>query len=150
MNIKDFLKESNAIENIHREPTQHEVYMTDAFLASKLVTTKKLCALVDVYQLGAKLRIAPGMNVSIGGRMCPYGGPGVGYVLDELLDTINDGKLTPYEAHIYYERLHPFTDGNGRTGRALWLWMMEREANQSVAPLGFLQTIYYQMLSETK
>ena len=45
--------------------------------------------------------------------------------------------------HKHFESLHPFLDGNGRTGRALWLWMMGGIAQ---VPLGFLHTFYYQTL----
>ena len=48
------------------------------------------------------------------------------------------------ETHVRYELLHPFLDGNGRSGRALWLWLMGQ------APLGFLHTFYYQTLSAAR
>jgi hypothetical protein len=38
-------------------------------------------------------------------------------------------------------RFGPTTDGNGRSGRALWLWCMRGRA-----PLGFLHQFYYQTL----
>ena len=40
---------------------------------------------------------------------------------------------------------HPFTDGNGRSGRALWLWQMNNHA-----PFGFLHTFYYQTLENSR
>lgn len=149
MNIKEFLIESNAIEGIHRELTQDEVAMTDMFLTISEITIDKLVVLNYTYQPNARLRTSPGMNVMVGGHMCPYGGPSIGYMLEELLEDINEGLISPFVAHVRYEKIHPFTDGNGRTGRALWLWMMEREFAPYYAPMGFLQTIYYQMMEES-
>ena len=50
----------------------------------------------------------------------------------KLLEQINAGMLDAWTAHCEYEALHPFTDGNGRSGRAIWLWLMHD------ASLGFL------------
>lgn len=35
-------------------------------------------------------------------------------------------RLTPRKAHIMFERIHPFMDGNGRTGRML-MWYQQIE-----------------------
>lgn len=51
--------------------------------------------------------------------------------------------MHPYEAHRLYERIHPFVDLNGRTGRAIWLHQM---LGKQDVPLGFLHTWYYQSL----
>jgi hypothetical protein len=73
------------------------------------------------------------------------GGPWIEIELDELLVRINDRDLDPYAAHLRYEALHPFMDGNGRSGRAIWAWHMQREWRDPFA-LPFLHRFYYQAL----
>jgi hypothetical protein len=55
--------------------------------------------------------------------------PSPGWSLDRdrtagLIRRINVRDIGPYPAHIRYEKLHPFMDGNGRSGRAIWALMM--------------------------
>lgn len=140
-----FVRESNRIEGIHREPSTEELQETMRFSLLEEVHLADLLSLLAVYQPDAQLRIRAGMNVQVGNYIPPRGGDGIGYALKELLEIANDPEAaTPYDLHCQYETLHPFTDGNGRTGRALWLWHMGGLAR---VPLGFLHTFYYQSLS---
>ena len=50
-----------------------------------------------------------------------------------------------WQTHNDYENLHPFTDGNGRSGRMLWAWQMRNDDDAMAR--GFLHTFYYQTLS---
>lgn len=139
MSVREFIAESNNIEGIHRV-TNEEIDETERFLALPKLTVEDVSSLVSVYAPHAKLRISPGMNVIVGEHVPPYGGPQILIRLDALLEAISSHSYSPYEGHIRYETLHPFMDGNGRSGRAIWLWQMGK------APLGFLHHFYYQAL----
>jgi Fic family protein len=84
------------------------------------------------------------MNVCVGSHTPPEGGEHIVVQLQALLTAINENILSPFEAHLKYEALHPFTDGNGRSGRAIWYWMMK---NTLRVDLGFLHAFYYQTLN---
>ena len=145
-NTYDFVKESNRIENILRPPTKEEIEGHNTFISLSIVTIQSLINFVAVYQPTAKLRDKPGLNVRVANYIPPPGGQQIVYKLQELLDNL--GNMTPYSAHVAYEKLHPFTDGNGRSGRALWAWhMIQTEGSY---PLGFLHHFYYQSLNESR
>lgn len=137
-----FITESNKIEGIIRAPSDSEVKEFFRFLYLESVTIKDLVQFVSVYQPDAVLRDKVGMNVRVGRYLPPAGAPGIRKKLQKILDEIG---YSAYQTHCKYESLHPFTDGNGRSGRMLWLYCMG-----GFAPLGFLHTFYYQTLSESR
>lgn len=141
----DFIRESNRIEGILREPTQEEIEEFDRFLNLKKITIKELVKFVSVYAPGHRLRDKGGLNVSVGGYYAPFGGIAIRYKLNEILDLVNTYGEPPYKVHVAFELLHPFTDGNGRSGRALWAWQMHKD--DRLPNIGFLHSFYYQALS---
>ena len=137
-----FTRESNLIEGIDRDPTDAEVEAHIRLVDLNHITIPGLIGFVSVVQPDAVLRDEPGLDVRVGRHVPMPGGPEMMEAFFDLLQRAN--SVDSYEIHCEYESLHPFTDGNGRSGRALWLWM---ECRTGVFPTrGFLHTWYYQSL----
>ena len=141
-----FVAESNRIEGIHLV-TDAEINVHEWFLRQPRLRTTDVERFVETVA-GAGLRRREGMNVRIGLHSPPPGHREMGLRLGDLLEAAfvrAEGSKTPWEVHARYEKLHPFMDGNGRSGRALWAWMRLREHRDPFA-LGFLHSAYYEAL----
>jgi len=147
--VRKLVRESNRIEGIRRT-THREVDATRQFLDLPTITVPDVCRLVAAFQVSGVIRDRPGLNVYIGRHRPPPGGLDIVRSLEILLDQIRQDQLTPYQAHFDYETLHPFTDGNGRSGRAIWMWQMLRLGEMRLLSLGFLHAFYYQTLAASR
>ncbi len=145
MNLYNFIVESNRIEGILRAPTYEEITAHDLLLAAPTLTVPAIKQFVWL-TAKAEIRDRFGMNVRVGDHLPLPGGPGIPEMLAELLMFVVCDKVDPYRGHVAYETLHPFMDGNGRSGRAIWVWHMHRLGRDPFS-LGFLHHFYYQALS---
>jgi len=147
--IRD-VRESNEIEGIFRGPTDEELDEHIRFLAMNEITVEDLMRHVAIYAgTEHRIRAKTTDRHQIGSRVLE-GGPHVLERLRDLLLKCNEGEIDPWHAHVEYEILHPFTDGNGRSGRALWHWMMLQRYGftgyTQRTQIGFLHRFYYQAM----
>jgi hypothetical protein len=142
--LRRFLTESLAIEGVYRGPTDAETAATVEFLTRPL-TLLSTVAVQGVYTPGRGLRVREGDDVRVGEYVAPAGGP---WIEKELADLLGWQRLRvdPYLLHVEFEKLHPFLDGNGRTGRALWAHSMI-SLGRDPFDLPFLHCFYYQTLA---
>lgn len=141
--LRRFVAESNRIEGItgpsKLEPSQ-------AFLSLSEPGLEDLCGFV-LDEADAELRTEANMNVRVGNHLPPPGGPEIPIELRKLIREVIDNSATPFHIHLCYETLHPFMDGNGRSGRILWAWQMMHHGIAPGLKLGFLHSFYYQTLA---
>lgn len=130
----EFLKESNAIEGVYdNDSLMQAVYAWSWLKAQKELTTWVILKVHKILMLHQRLQpdekgYLRQCEVSIGNRF------GLNYVLvpdaikEWCKDAMNSIKVPGEEGnniridHIEYERIHPFVDGNGRTGRMFMNW----------------------------
>ena len=92
------------------------------------------------------------VDVWVGGRSCPSPST-VPYLLEEWINDFGQASFKDYKnpldqierAHIQFEKIHPFEDGNGRVGRCILNWhrIMNNLPLFIVEP-GEKQMAYYQ------
>ena len=138
---RDFVRESNRIENI-KDTIGADIEAHQRLLELKTVKVPDLEMFVRTITRDHVLRDKVGLDVRVGNHFPPHGCPDIRVQLADLLASL--ASRSPLENHLLYEALHPFTDGNGRSGRALWLWqMMKSDLNSRrdrVMQKGFLDT----------
>ena len=123
----EFLKQSNYIESEYSD-----LALEDAMFAWDFIRNNKdaifslsqvlhchylLLCQID-YSIAGKIR---NQDVWIGGCHKPFISTQlITDDLEHLLMQMNRGTIEPKEAHIQFEFIHPFLDGNGRVGRIFY------------------------------
>jgi len=127
-----FIDHSNMIEGVEDKDEIPNSIAAWVHLSGKSQLSKAAilyahyCILQDLNpRIAGKIRTC---DVVVGGRVCPKYHKVKG-MLYRWIRKYEDGVKTEEEAvkaHVAFEKIHPFQDGNGRVGRLLWLWMREK------------------------
>ena len=131
---KQFLKESNAIEGVYLEYSLKCAMEAWEFLKSqKELTVEVVLKVHYILMQGTTLDekyigCYRDCNVWIGGRLGLFPEE-IRNAMDSWLEDVKTSIKVPgkngsniQRDHIEYERIHPFADGNGRTGRMFMNW----------------------------
>ena len=131
--IEEFLRESNAIEGVYDQDSLNQATLAWKYLQERDDMTLELVKKVHkILMLNQKLekheignfRMVP---VWIGGREA-INSSDVSIAIEEWCEEMNDPLKNPFPddesktLHVDYEKIHPFIDGNGRTGRMFMNW----------------------------
>ncbi len=151
--MREHIKESNLIEGIDdpKEITQSEFawYMlrnqaelTHGVICQvqKMITRNQTDLLP--HQRGY-YRDMSKVNVIVGDHRPPMWHMVPGLMDNWLLDY---KTLGPWEAHRRFESIHPFVDGNGRTGRMLMWWQEIKDGKEPTMLLNANKQEYYKSL----
>lgn len=133
--ILKYIKASNEIEGIYSEEENAQSLLAWAYLEKltllshvDIMRVQKIITLHQTdlqpnergYYRGMAGNIT---NVSVGGRVAPD----YSYVEQLMKDWLVDVPfMTPLVGHIRFESIHPFRDGNGRTGRMLYWFVCKK------------------------
>lgn len=133
--VIEFLRENNAIERVYDEPSLNRAIYAWKWLIQREKLTMQ--AILRVHSLLAPNDLPPEWIGKF--RRCPiYIGNHEGLAWNKILEALkewlkfmnaNAVNPTPDQAeqwakdwHVKYEKIHPFVDGNGRTGRMFMNW----------------------------
>jgi hypothetical protein len=116
--VPQFVRASNRLAGITREPTVAEISAHRGLLAANRLRVENLEQFVRHVAGGAHLRDPDSDR----------GGKKLRSDLAIIVEAAKARAASPARLHRLYGMLHPFTDGNGRCGRALLMWQVMRAA----------------------
>lgn len=156
--LKEYAHESNLIEGIDSEEADKDAQkawndLLGRTAKGRALTNQTIQALQDDLTRSQEMpffwrgvyRDRNRIKVQVGGYEATKP-EHVSRAMDEWLN--KHDERTPQENHIAFEKIHPFADGNGRTGRML-MWLQEYRTGQRPTLIRFQdRDEYYKWFDE--
>jgi len=136
VDVEEYVRQSNLIEGVDDEEEDIQSMRAWGFLESKnkvdIKTLLELHRLITTNQLSVRdAGSFRSVSVQVGGQICPDPSLAQGLIYNWLEDMRQFWKaLDPIKMHVRFEKIHPFIDGNGRTGRMLLWWLEIKQGDQ--------------------
>jgi hypothetical protein len=130
--VPAFVRASNRLAGINREPTAAEISAHRGLFAVESLRVENLELFIHHIAPGAKLRD----NAECSPEMWNTDEAEVEAVRNDLATILAAARANSAAAdrlHRIYRLLHPFTDANGRSARALWMWQQMRFGSEGMA-----------------
>lgn len=125
---QEFIRESNLIEGIDDRKADIQSWNAWKWLrGQKRISQPVLLELHKRITAGQLSEHESGhyrqIQVYVGAHTPPPPTIAMGQMYGLLSDLMqNPEGLDPAALHVRFEKIHPFVDGNGRTGRMIWWW----------------------------
>lgn len=136
LDMSEHIRQSNLIENIDDPREDRQSMVAWQFLRDQRRISQP--TLLDLHSLITKNQLAPAESgryrqvmVTVGPHVPPEPFLAQQLIYNWLYAMLDHWKtLDPIEMHIRFEKIHPFVDGNGRTGRMLLWWHQIKQGEE--------------------
>lgn len=155
--IRKYITESNLIEDVSDpKEVDQSLHAWEELAKTKELTHRiiqKTQKIITINQKNLRpdqrgyYRSMSKTNVSVGGRAAPDHS-----MVNDLMNKwlFDVPKMTPLVAHIRFEAIHPFADGNGRTGRMIYWWHCKQLGKEPFLYTAEKREKYYRLFDHDK
>jgi hypothetical protein len=147
--LEAFIQQSYAIEgeSFPYKVPERIFRAHEQFIYCEALSITSLVDFVSICAPDAAPRFVEGLNVYVGDHTAPPGGRQVhdklAYILSSAHSDKRDPRIKAFDYYWRYLYLHPFTDFNGRSARAIWLSILGKRPGDGRL---FLEEYHYQSL----